>query len=63
MSNQTSGTPPVPSTTNDTSTARSSATENTSQRSKKEKKPGFFARWKESTRKGYDAHRAAGGNL
>ena len=30
---------------------------------KREKKPGFFARWKESTSKAYDAHRAAGGNL
>ena len=30
---------------------------------KQKKKPGFFARWKESTSKAYDAHRAAGGNL
>jgi hypothetical protein len=32
-------------------------------REKQKKKPGFFARWKESTSKAYDAHRAAGGNL
>jgi hypothetical protein len=33
------------------------------EKKEKEKKPGFFARWKESTSKAYDAHRAAGGNL
>lgn len=33
------------------------------EKQKTEKKLGFFARWKESTSKAYDAHRAAGGNL
>jgi hypothetical protein len=39
------------------------AADKTSEKPKKEKKPGFFARWKESTSKGYEKHRAAGGNL
>jgi hypothetical protein len=47
----------------DVATASNSATDKGKEQTKKEKKPGFFARWKESTSKGYEKHRAAGGNL
>lgn len=30
---------------------------------KKEKKMGFFAKWRKSTAEAYEKHRAAGGNL
>lgn len=47
----------------DMTSASDSATEKGKEKPKKEKKPGFFARWKASTSEGYAKHRAAGGNL
>ena len=56
------GTSKMPS--KDATIASNSAVENKKfEEPKKEKKPGFFARWKASTSEGYEKHRAAGGNL
>lgn len=65
LNSQGSGKPPVDEAT----TAKEGAIDEEAGKVEKEektgkkKKPGFFARWKESTSKAYDAHRAAGGNL
>lgn len=38
-------------------------TEDQSKKAEKKKKKGFFEKWRESTAKGYEKYRAAGGNF